>query len=90
MSDAAPNSRSVHRSACSSGVHCRYMQWHGLSRPSGSARLFTKDAMMAGWRPSTMSGRRPGGEEGEDGVDGEEGEEEEEDAMPSANSLHEL
>jgi hypothetical protein len=34
-----------------------------------------------------MSGRRPGGEEGEDG---EEGEEEEEDAMPSANSLHEL
>ena len=63
------------------------MQWHGLSRPSGSARLFTKDAMMAGWRPSTMSGRRPGGEEGEDG---EEGEEEEEDAMPSANSLHEL
>ena len=42
---------------------------------------------MAGWRPSTMSGRRPGGEEGDEG---EEGEEEEEDAMPSANSLHEL
>ena len=33
-----------------------------------------------------MSGRRPGGEEGGDGEEGEE----EEDAMPSANSLHEL